>query len=147
MAAEHQQPPPGHLSQHYPWTRTALIKYRPLCISGFDIRLADGTMPSEGRVEISYNGKWGTICDSFWSDNDARVVCRQLGYLDGVAQANSFYGSGIGPSWLYYVRCDGDENSIWSCTNSGFNVSNTSCRNHQYDASVYCTGRGKHLYM
>ena len=104
-------------------------------------------MKSEGRVEISYNGKWGTICDSFWSDNDARVVCRQLGYLDGVAQANSFYGSGTGPSWLYYVRCDGDEKSIWSCTNSGFNVSNTSCRNHQYDASVYCTGRGKMHYI
>ena len=104
-------------------------------------------MKSEGRVEISYNGKWGTVCDSFWSDNDARVVCRQLGYLDGVAQANSFYGSGTGPSWLYYVRCDGDEKSVWSCTNSGFNVSNTSCRNHKYDASVYCTGRGNMISL
>ena len=49
------------------------------CQNG-EIRLRDGTFKSEGRVEVCVNGTWGTICDTSWDDNDARVVCGQLGY-------------------------------------------------------------------
>ena len=45
-----------------------------------DIRLAEGTSPLEGRVEICYNDFWSTICHNGWDSLDARVVCRQLGF-------------------------------------------------------------------
>ena len=45
-----------------------------------DVRLADGSSEREGRVEICYNGVWGTVCDYGWDSVDASVVCIQCGY-------------------------------------------------------------------
>ncbi|NXL19637.1 NETR protein, partial [Setophaga kirtlandii] len=48
------------------------------CSAEGTVRLAGGRSPSEGRVEVYYNGDWGTVCDDGWTDLAAQVVCRQL---------------------------------------------------------------------
>jgi len=46
----------------------------------YTARLAGGLSPSEGRVEVFYNGNWGTVCDDGFNDAAARVVCYSLGF-------------------------------------------------------------------
>ena len=50
------------------------------CCDG-QIRLAGGSLSNEGRVEICRSGQWKTVCDNNWRGNEARVVCRQLGFI------------------------------------------------------------------
>lgn len=91
-----------------------------------------------GRVEIFYDGQWGTICDDHWDVNDGTVVCRMLGYTRATSVAGyAQYGRGTGPIHLDDVDCDGYESSIRQCNKRRWGESNCS---HGEDASVRCAG-------
>ena len=49
------------------------------CING-SIRLVGGPSPYEGRVEVCFEGCWGTVSNIGFHPLDASVTCRQLGF-------------------------------------------------------------------
>ena len=61
-----------------------IAEWKPLPYSG-ELRLVGGMAVSEGFVEIYLNGEWGRICSDTMSDDEANVICRQLGYAYAVA--------------------------------------------------------------
>nr|XP_005008656.2 macrophage scavenger receptor types I and II isoform X1 [Cavia porcellus] len=65
------------------------------------VRLVNGKVPHEGRVEIFHEGIWGTICDDRWEIRVATVICRSLGYKGAKAvHKAAYFGQGTGPIWL-----------------------------------------------
>ena len=117
------------------------------CI-GFAVRLVGSSSYNEGRVEVNYNGEWGTVCDDGWNYNDAGVVCRQLGLGSyGTSYRGSHFGQGSGPIWLNNVVCIGSESTLASCGHLGINITR-SC-SHREDAGVRCYGmpQGSNSYM
>ena len=110
------------------------------------VRLRDGTNEREGRVEVFYQGIWGTICDDGWDNVDATVVCNELGYLYGTTRKQAQFESGTGPVWLSQIGCLGTESKLSHCVHSG--AGNTVNCSHAQDVGVQCYGpNGKAVYM
>ena len=108
------------------------------CI-GITVRLVGGSSYNEGRVEVNYNGEWGTVCDDGWSSTDAGVVCRQLGFGSyGRSYGGAYFGQGSGPIWLDNIQCGGSESTLASCGHLGVNITR-SC-SHSEDAGARCYG-------
>ena len=86
-----------------------------------------------GRVEVLYDGLWGSVCGDGWSDANAKVVCKQINSAGGIAIPR--LGGGSGPIWMHAVRCIGNESSLGNCASRGLGVHNCS---HAEDAGVEC---------
>ena len=91
----------------------------------------------EGRVEVQHRGSWGTVCGQYWDTDDARVVCRMLGYsMAAEALKGAAFGRGKGSIVLRGVGCKGEEESLFDCSHD----KKRNCH-HGHDAGVRCLSK------
>ena len=102
-----------------------------------DIRLTSGFDSNSGRVEVQYDGRWGTVCDSKWDNADAKVACQQLGLPSEAALAvtEASFGEGSGDIALDEVECFGSEQNLDECGHDSW--WSHDC-DHEDDAGVFC---------
>lgn len=112
----------------------------PADVPRIQLRLAgEKRKHNEGRLEVFYEGEWGTVCDDDFSIHSAQVVCRELGYSEAVSWAPSAkYGKGEGRIWFDNVHCTGKEKTLAQCQSNGIGVSD--CK-HSEDVGVVCSDK------
>ncbi|XP_063109530.1 CD5 antigen-like isoform X2 [Cavia porcellus] len=102
------------------------------------VRLVGGPHHCEGRVEVEWDGQWGTVCDDGWGLEDVAVVCRELGcgtakkspsgtMYEPLAEKNQ-------PVLSQNVNCNGMEDTLAECEQDKdvFNCG------HEEDAGASC---------
>ena len=100
------------------------------------VRLVDDSSHYEGRLEVYYNGRWGTVCNDGWNDNYAGLVCAQLGF--GPSGRLADFGAGTGSVLLEKVMCSINDTVLASCGHYGVGL--TAQCNHNDDVGVKCNG-------
>merc|ERR1719239_285393 len=113
-------------------TLESLCDDKPDCVDGSDedskhcksstqVKLVGGQSSNTGRLEVRHQGVWGTVCEDNFSDREATIFCRMLGYngLVGWSEVNSREQvEGSWPIWIRFSEnssCLGTENTIEDC--------------------------------
>ncbi|XP_063306642.1 uncharacterized protein LOC134607967 isoform X2 [Pelobates fuscus] len=96
-----------------------LVQYRIVQHAYDGIRLKGGQNLLEGEVEFQYKGIRGSICAKRWTNKEAQVVCRQLGYSGPAVATRTVGQENVAIS---FVICNGDEEDLQNCSlkNTGF---------------------------
>uniref|UniRef100_A0A3B1IIK6 SRCR domain-containing protein n=1 Tax=Astyanax mexicanus TaxID=7994 RepID=A0A3B1IIK6_ASTMX len=101
-------------------------------------RLVDGLHQCSGRVEVLHRGSWFTVCDADFNQQDAEVVCRELGCGSPVEVLGAAaFGRGEGQVWSEELQCRGDESDITLCSITSSHKYKSS---HDNDVGLICSG-------
>ncbi|XP_037394063.1 LOW QUALITY PROTEIN: scavenger receptor cysteine-rich type 1 protein M130-like [Pygocentrus nattereri] len=107
-----------------------------LCSGHRKSRLTGGFHLCSGRVEVLNVKTWSTVCDAGFDQQDAEVVCRELGCgLPVEVLGAAVFGRGEGQVWSEQLQCRGNEFQISFCPTSPSH----NCT-HDNDVGLVCAG-------
>ena len=117
-----------------------------------DVRILDseGKSSYKGRIDIRYQGVWGTVCAVKLENSAAQLICKQIGYNQGKFlnpsenegrgfcsnyEGANHCGVTVSPILFSDLSCQGNEESIIDCYRK---IADRSLCTHQYDALIEC---------
>ncbi|XP_078133032.1 scavenger receptor cysteine-rich type 1 protein M130-like [Sander vitreus] len=86
------------------------------------VRLVDGTSLCSGRLEVKTNQsiqRWSSVCEDDFDQQDAEVVCRELGCGPPSVLQGALYGEVEPPKRTKEFQCGGHESALLDCRSSG----------------------------
>ncbi|CAN0196061.1 unnamed protein product [Bubo scandiacus] len=93
-----------------------------------------------GRLQVFYNGTWGSVCSNSMTPKTVSLACKFLGCGDrGTLETRLPYGKMSGPAWLDRVECGERNNFFWQCPSTPWNPQ--SCDDLQDETHITCNGR------
>ncbi|KAM9385750.1 scavenger receptor cysteine-rich type 1 protein M130-like [Pholidichthys leucotaenia] len=83
------------------------------------VRLLNGTSSCSGRLEVKSNQSWSSVCQADFDQQDAEVVCRELGCGPPSLLRGALYGEVEAPVGTKEFQCGGNESALLDCRSSG----------------------------
>ncbi|XP_039471057.1 antigen WC1.1-like isoform X2 [Oreochromis aureus] len=83
------------------------------------VRLLNGSSLCSGRLEVKSNQSWSSVCEADFDQQDAEVVCKELGCGPPLALQGALYGEVEAPVWSKEFQCGGHESALLDCRSSG----------------------------
>ncbi|XP_039640908.1 scavenger receptor cysteine-rich type 1 protein M130-like isoform X2 [Perca fluviatilis] len=86
------------------------------------VRLVNGTSLCSGRLEVKTNQstqRWSSVCEDDFDQQDAEVVCRELGCGVPSVLQGALYGEVEAPTRTKEFQCGGNESVLLDCMSSG----------------------------
>ncbi|XP_065509206.1 scavenger receptor cysteine-rich type 1 protein M130-like [Caloenas nicobarica] len=90
-----------------------------------------------GRLQVFYNGTWGSVCSNAMTPDTVSLACEELGCGDGGSLETDLpYGRVSGPAWLDYVQCGEKNISFWQCPSAPWDPQ--SCDDLRDETHITC---------
>ena len=90
------------------------------------------------------NQRWSSVCEDDFDQQDAEVVCRELGCGAPSVLQGALYGEVEAPMWTREFQCGGHESALLDCRTSG---SDRNTCSPGEAVGLTCSGRKKHFHQ
>ncbi|XP_042653130.1 LOW QUALITY PROTEIN: deleted in malignant brain tumors 1 protein-like [Tyto alba] len=92
-----------------------------------------------GRLQVFYNGTWGSVCSNSITHDTVTLVCKELRCGDGGSLKTRLPSGRVsGPAWLDRVQCGETNSSFWQCPSMPWNPQ--SCEYLEEEIHITCNG-------
>ncbi|KAE8294879.1 Scavenger receptor cysteine-rich type 1 protein M130 Soluble CD163 [Larimichthys crocea] len=110
--------------RHFRKKRSPLLTKHLDIICSDSVRLVNGTSLCSGRLELKSNQSdqsdqsWSSVCQADFDQQDAEVVCRELGCGPPSVLQGELNGEAEAPTWTKEFQCGGNESALLDCKSS-----------------------------